>query len=71
MAGYIVALALSSAGSGVATAQQAAAPEQLASVKGVVTNAVTGDRLRKAFIRLDTESGNGARPATTDEGRFS
>jgi hypothetical protein len=72
VSGYIFALALAATGSGVAAAQQAAAPEQLASVKGVVTNAFTGEPLRKALVRLDPESGNDARPATTDEqGRFS
>jgi len=65
---YILALALLAAG---VPAQQVAANESLAAVKGVVTNAVTGERLRKAFVRLQPASGN-SRPATTDEqGRFS
>jgi hypothetical protein len=52
-------------------AQQVAANENLAAVRGVVTNAVTGERLRKAFVRLHPASGN-AQPATTDEqGLFS
>ncbi len=64
---YVLALALLAAG---VPAQQVAANENLASVKGVVTNAVTGERLRKAYVRLHPASGS-ARPATTDEqGRF-
>jgi hypothetical protein len=42
------------------------------SIKGIVTNSVTGDRLRKAFLRLQPASGTGTvRPAVTDDdGRF-
>lgn len=65
---YVLALAVLAAG---ARAQQVAANENLAAVKGVVTNAVTGEHLPKAFVRLHPASGN-ARPAITDEqGRFS
>jgi len=65
---YVLALALLAAG---VPAQQVAVNENLAAVKGVVTNAVTGERLRKAFVRMGAGSGN-AQPATTDDqGRFS
>jgi Carboxypeptidase regulatory-like domain len=66
---YILALVLA-AGSAVGAPQQSTANERMASVKGVVTNAVTGERLRKAYVRLHPASGD-ARPATTDDqGRF-
>jgi len=65
---YVLALAVLA---GSVAAQQVAANENLAAVKGVVSNAGTGERLRKAFVRLHPASGN-ARPATTDDqGRFS
>jgi uncharacterized surface anchored protein len=58
---YILALALLGA---------ACPAQDLASVEGIVTNAVTGERLRKAYVRLHPASGS-ARPATTDEqGQF-
>ncbi len=71
VSGYILALVLSAAESAVAAPQQSASNQQLASVKGVVTNSVTGDPLRKAFVRLYATTGNVLLPAATDEqGRF-
>ena len=53
---------------GVATAGE----DFYGSIKGTVTNAVTGERLRKAFVRLTPASdAANVRPAVTDEeGRF-
>jgi hypothetical protein len=58
---HILALALLAA---------ACLAQDLASVKGIVSNAVTGEPLRKAYVRLHPATGS-ARPATTDEqGQF-
>lgn len=64
-AGYTLLLLFTT---GVATAGE----DSYGSVRGTVTNAVTGERLRKAYVRL-APAGDDAhmRPAVTDgEGRF-
>ena len=43
--------------------------DRLSSVKGIVTNAVTGERLRKAYVRLGWNPNYAA--VTSDQGRFS
>jgi len=43
--------------------------DRLSSVKGIVTNAVTGEPLRKAYVGLEGKAGNSA--ITDDKGRFS
>jgi Carboxypeptidase regulatory-like domain len=51
---------------GMATAGQ----DSYGSIKGTVTNAVTGERVRKAYVRLESDAGS-IRPTVTDEeGRF-
>jgi Carboxypeptidase regulatory-like domain len=64
-AGYTLLLVFTT---GVATAGE----DSYGSVKGTVTNAVTGERLRKSYVRLAPVSDLAkARPAVTDEeGRF-
>src|SRR5207248_7123505 len=50
---------------GVATAGE----NSYGSIKGTVTNAVTGERLRKAYVRLTpTSDAANVRPAVTDDG---
>jgi hypothetical protein len=63
-AGYTLLLLFTT---GVATAG-----EDYGSIRGTVTNAVTGERLRKAYVRLAPASdAANVRPAVTDaEGRF-
>jgi hypothetical protein len=61
-AGYTLLLVFTT---GVATA----ADDSYGSIKGTVTNAVTGERLRKAFVRLAPASDSAnVRPAVTNEG---
>src|SRR5580704_4801137 len=43
--------------------------DRLSLVKGIVTNAVTGEPLRKAFVGLEGKDGKSA--VTDDKGRFS
>ena len=43
--------------------------DRLSSIKGIVTNAVTHEPLRKAYVRLEGKVGNSA--VTDDKGRFS
>jgi hypothetical protein len=43
--------------------------DRLSSVKGIVTNAVTGEPLRKAYVRLEGKGDSSA--ITDDKGRFS
>src|SRR5690348_17078620 len=43
--------------------------DRLSLVKGIVTNAVTGELLRKAYIRLGGNPNDAA--VTNDQGRFS
>lgn len=64
-AGYTLLLLFTT---GVATAGE----DSYGSIKGTVTNAVTGERLRKAYVRLAPVSSAAiVRPAVTDEeGRF-
>ena len=64
-AGYTLLLVFTT---GVATAGE----DSYGSIKGTVTNAVTGERLRKAYVRLAPVSdAANVRPAVTDEeGRF-
>jgi len=42
--------------------------DRLSLVKGIVTNAVTGEPLRKTYVRLEGKQGNSA--VTDDKGRF-
>jgi uncharacterized surface anchored protein len=64
-AGYTLLLVFTT---GVATAGE----DSHGSIKGTVTNAVTGERLRKAYVRLAPVSdAANIRPTVTDEeGRF-
>jgi hypothetical protein len=53
------------------TAQaQPDSPDRMASVRGIVTNAASGEGLRKAYLRLIPAGGGGYAVVTSDQGAF-
>lgn len=69
---YGILLALTASVAGISAPFQSDAADHLPLIQGVVTNELTGEPLRKAFLRLRPVSGSGiVRPAVTDiQGRF-